>query len=440
MVPSATTSAFVEADENSTEDKGPMIAAYRRKRQRMISEDDPDEPPAKRPVIMVRPVIKGMYNKASTNSNAPESTTVRREASPVHRPVQVRSVIPGTLRHFETTRSSSRDLLDDSERDNNSDTHFSPTKPSDSGMKPLSESREENPLADTDTASTVTTLSREPSSEELLDTTAPRSETLVSSGSAPELRRTTRIRKPYGFDVLGIPSTARAPLRRNPTPLTRTTSMVQGEGALYSKGSSGSTTRTRTPQEGLPLNPRQLQALTDANTLRNQTYLADLQRKIVRRYGPRPGSPTTKIRTIMEKSREERSKGREARAERRHRRNEGSNMTQSSEDDMDTLSSPTPGNSLSENGLFTKHTRGPGDEEDYETPVRPPTTSRVDPNKPAKTVKWDRGLARTISGWAADRLANKAHEEAAAEAIRKSCLVRDRTVRIQCACAGFIIF
>ena len=392
----------------------------------MISEDDPDEPPAKRTMIMMRPVIKGMYNKASTNPNASESAMIQREASPVHPlrpsgPIQVRPVIPGTLRHFETTGSSSRDLLDGSEQDNNSDTRPIATNP------PNSKPRGENPLVDADTASTVTTLSREPTLDELPDISTLRPETPVPFESGPELRRTTRARKPYGSDTFGIPSTSRAALKRVPTPLTRTTSMVQGEGTLYSKGFSRSTTHT--PQEGFPLNPRQLQALTDANTLRNQTYLADLHRKVVRRYGPRPGSPSTKIRTIMEKSREERSKEREARAERRRRREQGSNMSASSECDyMDLPSSPILDKEPLDTGPLMKHARGPGDEDDYETPVRPTTTNQVDPNKVAKTVKWDRGLARTISDWAAEQIATKAREEAKAEAIRKGCLVRDRAV------------
>jgi len=62
--------------------------------------------------------------------------------------------------------------------------------------------------------------------------------------------------------------------------------------------------------------------------------------------------------------------------------------------------------------------------------VRIPKPSRLDPSKPAKNVKWDRGLARTISEWAAEQAANRAQaarEEAAAEAFRKGCLARDPT-------------
>ncbi|KAF8514075.1 hypothetical protein JB92DRAFT_3096330 [Gautieria morchelliformis] len=411
---SSTAPASASAGVNSAEDKTCSMAIYKRKRQRMISEDDLDEPPAKRPVVMVRPVIKGMYNKASTNPEAAEPTMVQRDASPIRPlripgPIQVRPVIPGTLRHFETTRSSSRDLFNDAEQNNKSDTRTIAAEPSGEVMD--QESREESPLVDTDTGSTVTTPSREPTLEDLPVLSAPRSATPVPTESGPELRRTTRVRKPSGPDALGMPSASTTACKRKPVPLVRTTSMIQHNGSLSFKSSSRSTTRTGAPHGGLPINPRQLQALTDANTLRNQVYFADLQRKVVRRNGPRPASPTTKIRTIHEKSKEERSKEREARAERRRRRDLGSNVSASSEADyMDIPSSPTPDTTPPlESGPPTKHARGPGDEEDYETP----------------TVKWDRGLARTISDWAAE--ADEARERAKAEAIRKGCLARDPT-------------
>lgn len=397
----------------------------------MISEDDPDEPPAKRAVIMVRPVIKGMYNKASTkNSDGVESTMIQREASPVRRPqgpIQVRPVIPGTLRHFETSRNSSHDILDDPKIDNNPDIQATATGGS---SVDVVVPREATPSVDTDTASTVTTLSREPTLEELADSSAPRSDTPVPIESGPELRRTTRIRKPSGPDALGMPSVSTSANRRDTTLLTRTTSMIQQGGTMSSKGVSRSTTRTGIMQpDRLPLNPRQLQALTDANTLRNQTYLADLQRKVVRQHGPRPPSPSSKVRTMNEKSKEERAKEREARAERRRRRGLGSNISASSEGDYgDPPSSPTPDQQAIESLPPAKHARGPGDEEDYETPVRHPKPSVSDPSKVAKTVKWDRGLARTISEWATTQLSQDAHERAKSEPVGKGCLVRDRTV------------
>lgn len=399
----------------------------------MISEDDIDEPPAKRAVIMVRPVIKGMYNKTIANPDGTESRITQREASPVrsHRPpgpIQVRPVIPGTLRHFETTRSSSRDNVSDPEQDDISDTQATVPGSSDAVILLPSESREMTP---TDTASTVTTLSREPTLEELPSSSGPRSDTPVPTESGPELRRTSRVRKPYGPDALATPNLSTTSNRRTPISLTRTTSIMPPGGSLLSRGSSRSTTHTGMVTDGFPLNPRQLQALTDANTLRNQTCVADLQRKVVRRPGPRPASPTSKVRTIMDKSREERSKEREARAERRRRRDLGSNVSASSEGDyMDTdvPSSPAPDMQATETSPPTKHVRGPGDEEDYETPERQPKASRIDPSKLAKTVKWDRGLAKTISEWAANEAASEGHEKESAEPVGKGCLIRDRTV------------
>lgn len=131
----------------------------------------------------------------------------------------------------------------------------------------------------------------------------------------------------------------------------------------------------------------------------------------------------------MEKSREESSKDREARAERRRRRGEGSNVTASSDGDFtDVPSSPLRGGQEPISDAPRKHVRGPGDEEEYETPLRLPKPSRLDPNKIAKNVRWDRGLAKSISEWAAEQLANQAREAAAAaEAVRKGCLARDAT-------------
>ncbi|TDL27456.1 hypothetical protein BD410DRAFT_762426 [Rickenella mellea] len=66
----------------------------------------------------------------------------------------------------------------------------------------------------------------------------------------------------------------------------------------------------------------------------------------------------------------------------------------------------------------TKHARGPGDDEDYQTPERP--------EQVGKRVKWDRGLASTVildeievRGPDPQRLA-PAHESR-----RKSCLAKD---------------
>jgi hypothetical protein len=143
-----------------------------------------------------------------------------------------------------------------------------------------------------------------------------------------------------------------------------------------------------------------LKALTTTNTAKNQHNLvAVLETEIVRKPGNRPGSPTTRVKTIDEKRKLEQDQGRRERAERRARRSsdlrEDSSLTS---DDDETLP-------LGPDGQPTRHRRGPGDEEDYESPERierPGKRSRIhetgEPGEDvaAKNVRWDRGLYTTV--------------------------------------------
>ena len=143
-----------------------------------------------------------------------------------------------------------------------------------------------------------------------------------------------------------------------------------------------------------------LKALTTTNTAKNQHNLvAVLETEIVRKPGNRPGSPTTKVKTIEEKRKLEQGQGRRERAERRARRSsdlrEDSSLTS---DDEESLP-------LGPDGQPIRHRRGPGDEEDYESPERierPGKRARIheteEPGEEvaAKNVRWDRGLYTTI--------------------------------------------
>jgi len=60
-----------------------------------------------------------------------------------------------------------------------------------------------------------------------------------------------------------------------------------------------------------------LKALTFSNTTKNQQYFAQVETEVIRKLGARPESPTTKVRTIMERQREEKGKERKERAARR---------------------------------------------------------------------------------------------------------------------------
>jgi hypothetical protein len=115
---------------------------------------------------------------------------------------------------------------------------------------------------------------------------------------------------------------------------------------------------------------KELKTTTDRNTMRNQVYLCAIDRQIVHVAGPRPPSPTSKIRTTADRDEEEKKKSREHRAKRR-----GASGQEGSP----------------ERPIIEKvaRARGPGDEEDWITPARPAKKAKLGMDK---SVKWDREL------------------------------------------------
>lgn len=143
-----------------------------------------------------------------------------------------------------------------------------------------------------------------------------------------------------------------------------------------------------------------LKALTTTNTAKNQHNLvAILETEVIRKPGKRPGSPTTKLKTIEEKRKNEQGQERKERAERRARR--------SSElrEDSSLTSDDEEGLPRGPDGKPIRHRRGPGDEGDYESPeriarsekrARADETGEPDDGARVKGVRWDRGLFTTI--------------------------------------------
>lgn len=138
-----------------------------------------------------------------------------------------------------------------------------------------------------------------------------------------------------------------------------------------------------------------LKALTTSNTEKNQhNHVAILETEVVRKPGNRPGSPTTRIKTIDEKRKLEQDQERRERAERRARRSSQS-LEDSSLTCEDEESLP-----VGPDGQPLRHRRGPGDEEAYESPeriYRPEKRARIgEAGEPEeverKAVRWDRGL------------------------------------------------
>ncbi|KAJ7219252.1 hypothetical protein GGX14DRAFT_435345 [Mycena pura] len=146
-----------------------------------------------------------------------------------------------------------------------------------------------------------------------------------------------------------------------------------------------------------------LKALTSLNTTKNQRYVAaKLETEVVRKEGKRPESPVMKIKTVAQREQEARGARRRERATRRARRSGDDGLSEneglsdggdsSVVDDTDMDSSPV-----------RRHQRGPGDEEDYETPmasgvkrVRSESRSGEEGQAEKKRVKWHGGLATAV--------------------------------------------
>ncbi|KAI0082680.1 hypothetical protein K474DRAFT_1687780 [Panus rudis PR-1116 ss-1] len=148
-----------------------------------------------------------------------------------------------------------------------------------------------------------------------------------------------------------------------------------------------------------------LKSLTSANTKRNQEYIVELQTEVIRMQGKRPDSPTTKVKTALEKQKEERILQRQQRAERRARKTA---VMDESNDNIEV--EPSGDISVADiepdsNGDPERHVRGPGEDEDYVTPPRPERPSKKarfgsegegETERQEKRVKWNRGLATTV--------------------------------------------
>ncbi|KAJ6596871.1 hypothetical protein DFH09DRAFT_1132965 [Mycena vulgaris] len=205
------------------------------------------------------------------------------------------------------------------------------------------------------------------------------------SSPPPELesvRRTTRLRK-------SVFPTSVGPAPAQPLPTRRKVNRQE----LPSSGVFAGMTAVA------------LKALTSSNTTKNQKYLAArLETEVVRKEGARPESPAVKIRTIAQREQEEKSTQRKARAARRARKSdEGLSETDGLSDAGD-LSMVDMYSDDVDSSPVRRHRRGPGDEEDYETPkvgrpakrARSGSASDEEEQVEKKRVKWHRGLSTAV--------------------------------------------
>lgn len=417
------------APGSSTRAKGlkdtPASTNLKRKRGEKTS------PSQARPVVLIRQVVPGMLGPKyapSTPPAAPSSTkdlgSTQVEVSPVkkaQRPITMRRVVnrlpeKTAARDRVEQEADTPDIVDeemaDTARKHDKDEHATIMVAKKSSQVTKKEATlllspilpGEDPVPSQDTA----------------DSTVPEHHT---SGSSPleddtefstKVRRTTRARKQIPLnDVF----TAPRPLQ----PRRKTPSSNRPD----SDGFSG-------------LSSVALKALTSSNTARNQLNFVSLATEVIRKDGCRPESPIMKVRTISQREAEEKSKGRSERAHRRARRSddglsdtdgfssdrgdssimEGEEEGQWGEDDED------------EEGRPYKHRRGPGDDEDYETPAKLERTlkrprlgeekeeSQVEIQE-KKRVKWDRGLYSEIY---LDEIEIKPKKRPKEDIVKKGCL------------------
>jgi hypothetical protein len=161
----------------------------------------------------------------------------------------------------------------------------------------------------------------------------------------------------------------------------------------------------------MPLDPTSLRNLTTSNTLRNQQYIgSSMEIKIIMKEGNRPASPTSKVRTVSDKQKDEKDKSREERAARRR--------MASGDGDQEMIDSVE---------ASRKHPRAAGDDEDYQTPLKAREQERMEldePNEKAKKrVKWNVDLLQRFELDQSDMDGiKKSAEMAKARSITKSCL------------------
>jgi len=175
--------------------------------------------------------------------------------------------------------------------------------------------------------------------------------------------------------------------------------------ALLKKSRKPPTNRSAIPG-GLPADAATLRQLTNKNTERNQMYaFSVVETQVVLKEGKRPPSPTTRVKTILEKRKqaEDVGKARGERAARRAERRESGSLDGASEASGSAAASEN-GNSDSDNEgtPVKKHPRGPGEEGDYETPIRRRKRAREEDSgsesedaamgRAKKRVKWDKEL------------------------------------------------
>lgn len=167
----------------------------------------------------------------------------------------------------------------------------------------------------------------------------------------------------------------------------------------------------------MPLDATSLKRITTSNTLRNQEYVCSkVDVKVILKEGKRPASPTTKVRTVLEKKKDQEKNDRQQRAAAR------SNGRLDTPDDQEMQDGDSS---------KRKHPRGAGEDSDYETPVKHRQerenmdVDEVMDQQQRKRVKWNKDLLQRFEP-----------EDEGLEALKSRAeMARSRTVAKSCIAA-----
>ncbi|KAH9951340.1 hypothetical protein B0H21DRAFT_277999 [Amylocystis lapponica] len=374
--------------------KNPTLASLKRKRD---GDKSKASPPGAQPVVIIRKVVPGMFNKTqpSPAPSGPAKETIR-DPSPqrVQGRIKMRKVADWKRPQPEQPLSNDAQTQTGGSTSNEA----SSQPPSDSAM----DARVHGTATSSSSAFPADITSPPVTLESGNSHVHPIASTSSLQTQSSEPRRTTRSRRHADppSDVFGTITTAAVqplhPRRKRTIPTEP--SAFTGMSALA------------------------LRALTTSNTNKNQHHVVDLRTEIIRKEGARPGSPTTRIRTVLDKQKAAKVQERKERAERRARRSDGAVEDAAIENEASHGVGDDSVLTIDIDGVPTRHRRGPGDEEDYETPDRPPKRGRFEGGMGArdgKRVKWDRGLATTVYF---DDPPSTPQRPPRAEVVKKGCL------------------
>ncbi|KAH8117407.1 hypothetical protein DFH11DRAFT_1574835 [Phellopilus nigrolimitatus] len=354
---------------------GPSRNDFAMRKVRRIRETIKSSPP--RPMIKMRQVIPGMFGGPVRNTaptGAEKESTVHhtlpspnKSLSQQRGPIMAREVVKGTLQDFELRTSSFKSLE-----------ALREARAKERATLALKEKNVED-LPDGPSVDAFTFECRLPADEKMdVDSNLPIVATPDRVQATGHVELDTG---PQSDSGLSVSSGARRSTRNRRSVQQSNVFGTVSTSALPTPSSSRRKPSNDPPKSFTPpnlifhSNGLALKTLTNNNTTRNQYYHAQLETRTIRKPGDRPESPTMKLRTIMEKQKEEQDKMRAERARRRRGDDEDDSIMDFETEDSIVVQP-------------AKHRRGAGEDEDFVTPVRP--------DNGRKRVKWDRGLESSV--------------------------------------------